>query len=158
MSRPPVAEHVVLFLCTGNYYRSRFAEELFNHLARRRSIRARAESRGLAIERGVHNVGAISPHALAGLRSRQVVPTAAHRTPSPVTAGDFERADRVIALHEPEHRPFMADRHPKWADRIDYWSIPDVGELHHDEALASIAEQVEALIGALDDRAAFDPP
>ena len=25
----------VLFLCTGNYYRSRFAEELFNHHAER---------------------------------------------------------------------------------------------------------------------------
>ena len=24
---------VVLFLCSGNYYRSRFAEHLFNHLA-----------------------------------------------------------------------------------------------------------------------------
>jgi protein-tyrosine phosphatase len=23
----------VLFLCTGNYYRSRYAEELFNHLS-----------------------------------------------------------------------------------------------------------------------------
>ena len=26
-------EKTVLFLCTGNYYRSRFAEELFNHEA-----------------------------------------------------------------------------------------------------------------------------
>jgi len=26
-------ERTVLFLCTGNYYRSRFADELFNHKA-----------------------------------------------------------------------------------------------------------------------------
>jgi hypothetical protein len=28
-----IAMKSVLFLCTGNYYRSRFAEELFNHRA-----------------------------------------------------------------------------------------------------------------------------
>ncbi|MGM4967020.1 hypothetical protein AB7714_26215 [Tardiphaga sp. 1201_B9_N1_1] len=31
----------VLFLCTGNYYRSRYAEELFNHLARRAGLTGR---------------------------------------------------------------------------------------------------------------------
>jgi protein-tyrosine phosphatase len=51
----------VLFLCTGNYYRSRFAEELFNHHAERCGIGWVAHSRGLALERGTHNIGYISP-------------------------------------------------------------------------------------------------
>ena len=34
----------VLFLCTGNYYRSRYAEELFNHLARGENLPWRASS------------------------------------------------------------------------------------------------------------------
>jgi protein-tyrosine-phosphatase len=34
----------VLFLCTGNYYRSRYAEELFNHLARAEGLGWRAFS------------------------------------------------------------------------------------------------------------------
>ena len=42
----------VLFLCTGNYYRSRFAEELFNHQAERADLDWIAQSRGLALERG----------------------------------------------------------------------------------------------------------
>ena len=46
----------VLFLCTGNYYRSRFAEILFNQLAPTRGLNWRADSRGLArlweLERG----------------------------------------------------------------------------------------------------------
>jgi protein-tyrosine phosphatase len=29
---------IMLFLCTGNYYRSRFAELLFNHLAKQRGL------------------------------------------------------------------------------------------------------------------------
>ena len=54
---------VVLFLCTGNYYRSRFAEVLFNHLARERGSCWRAESLGLDLAIGVNNVGPISPPA-----------------------------------------------------------------------------------------------
>jgi hypothetical protein len=54
----------VLFLCTGNYYRSRFAEELFNHHAEHAGLAWIAESRGLALERGVHNIGTISSFAL----------------------------------------------------------------------------------------------
>ena len=60
----------VLFLCTGNYYRSRFAEELFNHRAEHAGLDWIAQSRGLAIERGVNNVGPISPFALEGLKDR----------------------------------------------------------------------------------------
>jgi protein-tyrosine phosphatase len=40
----------ILFLCTGNYYRSRFAEELFNHHAERAGLYWVAQSRGLALE------------------------------------------------------------------------------------------------------------
>lgn len=47
----------VLFLCTGNYYRSRYAEILFNSVAGRMGLPWRASSRGLALERGVNNVG-----------------------------------------------------------------------------------------------------
>ena len=50
----------LLFVCTGNYYRSRFAEHLFNALAAQAGLPWRAESRGLAIEFGAHNVGPMS--------------------------------------------------------------------------------------------------
>ena len=41
----------VLFICTGNYYRSRFAEEWFNFLVRQeRALHWVADSRGLALE------------------------------------------------------------------------------------------------------------
>ena len=36
----------VLFLCTGNYYRSRFAESLFNSVAGKMGLPWRASSRG----------------------------------------------------------------------------------------------------------------
>ena len=66
----------VLFLCTGNYYRSRFAEELFNHQAERADLDWIAQSRGLALERGAYNVGPISPVRLACPQSRWRSPLA----------------------------------------------------------------------------------
>jgi len=41
----------VLFLCSGNYYRSRFAEIFFNWLAEEKSLSWRAESRAIRIKR-----------------------------------------------------------------------------------------------------------
>ena len=46
-------EKNVLFLCTGNYYCSRFAEILFDSVAGKMGLHWKASSRGLALERGV---------------------------------------------------------------------------------------------------------
>ena len=40
----------VLFLCTGNYYRSRFAEILFDSVAVKMGLPWKASSRGLACD------------------------------------------------------------------------------------------------------------
>jgi protein-tyrosine-phosphatase len=60
-------EKTVLFLCTGNYYRSRFAEILFNSVAGKMGLPWRASSRGLALDRGVHNVGPMAVVAVKAL-------------------------------------------------------------------------------------------
>jgi hypothetical protein len=62
----------VIFLCTGNYYRSRFAEEFFNHHAERAGLHWIARWRGLALERGMHNIGPISPFALHALKEMAI--------------------------------------------------------------------------------------
>ena len=63
-----MSERVVLFLCTGNYYRSRFAECLFNAVAAKPGLPWRARSRGLALERGAGNVGPMAATAVRILR------------------------------------------------------------------------------------------
>ncbi len=62
----------ILFLCTGNYYRSRFAEELFNHLAKQHGLDWTATSRALAIELGIYNHGPISNHTRVALIEREI--------------------------------------------------------------------------------------
>jgi protein-tyrosine phosphatase len=79
----------VLFLCTGNYYRSRFAEELFNHEAERAGLNWIAQSRGIALERGTHNVGPISPFALHALREMKITARAADRFPQQCAIDDL---------------------------------------------------------------------
>ena len=63
-------ENTVLFLCTGNYYRSRFAEVLFNSVAGKMGLTWKASSRGLALERGVNNVGPMEVSAVKALEAR----------------------------------------------------------------------------------------
>jgi protein-tyrosine phosphatase len=134
----------VLFLCTGNYYRSRFAEELFNHHAE--GLGWIAQSRGLALERGVHNIGPISPYALHALTEMAVTARGADRFPQDCTADDLAGADLVVAVKEAEHRPLMRERFPDWEHRLDYWNILDIEDALPADALKLLTGEVQTLL------------
>jgi protein-tyrosine phosphatase len=137
---------VVLFLCTANYYRSRFAEEIFNHYAHRDGLNWTAQSRALAIERGVNNVGPLSPFALKRLRECGLVARGANRLPQQCTIADLEAADRIVALKESEHRPLLVERFCGWERRTEYWQVDDVGVASPDVALSCIEREIEAML------------
>jgi len=147
----PTRVKAVLFLCTGNYYRSRFAEELFNHRATPARINWQAKSRALAIERGIDNIGPISSLVLWGLTTRGLSAKGANRPPEQCISLDLESADYVIALNELEHRPLMNKRFPNWESRILYWEIGDLELMQPSKALTLIDAQVGALVSALRD-------
>jgi protein-tyrosine phosphatase len=136
----------VLFLCTGNYYRSRFAEELFNHHAEQTSLDWTAQSRGLALERGAHNVGPISPFALQALKGMTISARGADRFPQRCTAGDLAGADLVVAVKEEEHRPLVRERFAGWEDRLDYWNIHDIEDAAPADALKVLAQEIHRLL------------
>jgi hypothetical protein len=54
----------LLFLCIANYYRSRFAEMLFNHLAVQCQLNWVADSRGIATVLGADNADVLSEHTM----------------------------------------------------------------------------------------------
>lgn len=139
----------VLFLCTGNYYRSRFAEILFNTLASREHLEARAISRGMATELGVDNIGPISTHTLEELKRREIEDHSTTRFPLQVQDQDFRNAQLVIALDEEEHRTMMQARYPVWADKIEYWNVADLWAIGPDKALPAIEKKVRHLIDRL---------
>ncbi|OQW72954.1 MAG: low molecular weight phosphatase family protein [Proteobacteria bacterium ST_bin11] len=138
----------VLFLCTGNYYRSRFAEYLFNHHAPGYALPWRAFSRGLAIELLQDDAGPISPHTLHGLALREI-PIEPIRAPIALTEQDLATARHIVALKQTEHKPLLHSRFPAWMERIEYWQVNDIEDAHPSEALPQIEAAVLALLRRL---------
>jgi protein-tyrosine phosphatase len=140
---------MLLFLCTGNYYRSRFAEILFNAEAERKGLAWRACSRGLALERGIDNVGPISAAVAERLAALDIATDGYLRMPMQVRRDDLERADHIVALKEDEHRPLLRVRHPAWEERVEYWHVHDLDFAPVEEALREIERRIPALVTRL---------
>ncbi len=148
-------EHKVLFICTGNFFRSAFAEQYFNHLAaqnlkldprdpRRKQGVWRAESRGLdptqlSPSQRAARMSSFALERLGKLRIPYAVDAAAGlpaHTPTPLAVADLERCERVVAMHDASHRPMLRRfvekrrgqaRDPATLlDRVVYWDIDDV--------------------------------
>jgi protein-tyrosine phosphatase len=136
----------ILFLCTGNYYRSRYAEALFNHEAARCGLDWCAFSRGLAVDLAPPG---LSPHTARRLIERGIPCNLTGPDPVQVGERDLLRAARVIALKGPEHRPLIKRLHPAWADRIEYWEINDLDVSTPKAAMDAIEAHVAALVAEL---------
>jgi protein-tyrosine phosphatase len=137
------AHRRVLFICTGNYYRSRFAEAIFNHHAEQRRIPWAAFSRGLA----VHLVeGYLSTFTTEALQTRKI--EFRHTGPGRIglSESDLQQANCRIAMDRSEHFQMMVKQFPTWADQIDYWDVSDIPFRSSTEALPEIELKVMQLL------------
>lgn len=166
----PAGKKRVLFICSGNFYRSRLAEILFNHEAVAAGLPWAAESRGLLQTRELKG---LSEHAqqylkVAGLEH---LGTDA-RNPLPLDVEDLTAFDLIVGLCRSEHRPMVEQKFVALAKalqqsgRLRYWSIYDVPGRPHailrllggghrrpcqppDSGTEHIALAVKALVGEL---------
>jgi protein-tyrosine phosphatase len=138
----------VLFICTGNYYRSRFAEAVFNHHAEALSLPFRAFSRGLAIHL-VPPQFVLSPHTHQHLEARKMDVRHTARERRQLSEEDLAEAQVIIALKDEEHRPMIRTMFPEWEDRVVYWDVGDQPEVTPDDGLAAIEREVVKLIEEL---------
>jgi len=135
---PNPTEKTVLFLCTGNYYRSRFAEVLFNSVVGKMGMPWRATSRALALERGVFNYGPMARSAVEALVAMGIRAEAdTSRFPAAAVEADFAAAAIVVALKQTEHLPLLQERFPTWAEKVEFWHVDD-----DPKALKAIEAQV----------------
>lgn len=138
----------VLFLCSANFYRSRFAEHLFNHLAPEAGLKWRAESRGLMVGQW-GDVGPISHYTIDALQSRGIAIDDGHRDPQALTHTDLANSELVVAVKEREHRPLMSEQFADWADRVEYWDVDDLDCARPEVALPYLEEKVRTLVARL---------
>jgi protein-tyrosine phosphatase len=138
----------VVFICTANYYRSRFSEYLFNALAKESNLQWRATSRGLKTWIVAANEGPLSEFTAYRLTAMGV-PFDGERFPIQLSEIDLEDADLVIAIKEAEHRAMMVEQFPAWANRIEYWHVDDLDCATPDEALPILQSCIEALVNRL---------
>jgi protein-tyrosine phosphatase len=138
----------IAFLCTANYYRSRFAEHFFNWLAPQHRLPWQADSRGLQVGQW-GNIGPISRDTVLRLKSYGIIVPEPHREPLPLTLDDLHAFDHVVAVKEAEHRPQMKLQFPAWCDRVEYWHVDDLDCATPEDALPLLEIQVRALVERL---------
>uniref|UniRef100_UPI0040483793 arsenate reductase/protein-tyrosine-phosphatase family protein n=1 Tax=Roseivirga sp. TaxID=1964215 RepID=UPI0040483793 len=129
----------VLFICTGNYYRSRFCEMYYNHISQSK----RADSKGLLADKGLTE-GPLSVHTIGFLKELNI-PFDLQRFPAQLEETHLLSTSIVIALCEREHRPLMEEQFPDWANKIIYWQVNDIDFTEPRLALPELKKMVEHL-------------
>jgi len=140
--KEPCSTQTLIFICTGNYYRSRIAEAVFNYHAIINSLDWRAQSRGF---RPKPEQMGLSPIALDFLVDQRVQPDLTAPGPRKLTERDLADSAMAIALYEAEHRPMMQSAFPEWEERVVYWQVPDIDVMPPEKALPILMEEVMAL-------------
>lgn len=143
---PEQVTKTVLFICTGNFYRSRFAEAVFNFHASQNLMPWKAISRGLAIHWAT---GLLSHHTAGALSVRRIPLHHTGRDRVQLSENDLNSADLRILMDRSEHFAMMQEQFPQWAERVEYWEVPDLPISQPEVALPAIEEKVLELLDRL---------
>ena len=146
------ATHRVLFLCTGNFYRSRLAEAVFNHEAERAGLDWRAESRGLRTDllSAEERAQKLSPYTVEKLRDLKIDAKYTAAEPRALAARDLSDAECIVALSEREHLPYLkAAWSPLNRWPLVYWHVDDIELARPADALPIVVREARHLVAEL---------
>ncbi len=135
----------VLFICTGNYYRSKFAEIYFNFRANKVSLDWYAFSRGFDIS-NKENTGPISNYSIDKLTDLGIIIPEQINMPKLLTEKDLLSAGKIIVLNEEEHAPFIKKYSPFWEHKTIFWNIHDLHEENSETSLHKLIIEIENII------------
>ncbi len=136
----------LLFVCTGNIYRSRHAEAVFNHHALLDQLPWKAISRGL---RAKDKEWGLSNESRDRLLDQRIPLELTADFPEQLTEQELAESSLVIAVYEKEHRPMFAKAFPRWENRVVYWHVPDIDEQPWESMLPFLEKRVRHLADML---------
>jgi protein-tyrosine phosphatase len=141
----------LLFLCTGNYYRSRFSEEYFNYYAEKHGLEWCADSKGIQRDfSGNGNIGPMSSHTIDKLAELQIPARGAERMPAHVYEPDFSDFDRIIAVSLDEHKSMLEALWPAHTlAKVEYFDVEDLHIEGSDTALPRLIRHLDKLINGM---------
>lgn len=108
-----------------------------------------ADSRGFEVSANLDSPVShpISHNAVEYLNSKGL--NACQRMPRQLEASDLLWSDLIIALNESEHRPLIESRYAAWANRVEYWNVPDFHESNWGRSLARLEANISELVNLL---------
>jgi len=109
----------ILFVCTGNSYRSPVAEALL------KKVRGNLEVESA----GTQPAGMIAPNARKFLE-RESALEKLKRTPEGLDQKNLEEYDLIVAMKQ-NHKNEILRRYPQMGDRIEVWNVDDPIYLPH---------------------------
>lgn len=113
------------FVCMGNYYRSRLAEELAMHYAEKYGLEVDVDSGGLSDVEHSLNPGPIAKATLRYLEEKNITPRRAHRLPKRVDVEGVFTADLIVFTDEDEQLHLFKQEFPHFTGRIVSWRARD---------------------------------
>lgn len=134
------------FVCMGNYYRSRLAEELAYFYAAKYGVDIISDSGGLSKIPNPDHLGSMASATLRYLAAKNIIPKGIERMPKGVSIEDINDADIVVCTDAAEQGALFKQRFPDFKGQLIGWNARD----HmYDELLQTpvmIDKKVEELI------------
>lgn len=136
--------HKVLFVCTANIFRSRFSEEVYNHLAIKKDLPTNAFSAGLKV--GAYLTRTIYKPALDKLKLFKIKPLRSDDLSIHINEIELTDYKKIICLDKNEHKPMVEQNRNLKNIKIEYWNIIDEPMLSSNISLPRCFTKVEELI------------
>ena len=134
----------ILFVCTANIFRSRFSEEVYNHLARNLNLPRRAYSAGLMV--GHYKTRTIYSPALKQLKLLNIIPKRKDELSIHINDLDLNQFVKVICMDKDEHQPMVRKNKNLINLDIEYWDIVDEPLVSRNISLPQCYSRVEKLV------------
>ena len=138
----------VLFVCTANIHRSRFAEEVFNYLAKKGDSAHQAFSAGLRV--GDYSFRTIYYPALDILKKFNITPLRPSIHSIHIDDVELSEYGRIICMDEGEHEPMVTANVNLDDGLFEYWNIIDEPKVKSEISLPKCFQKVEDLLRDMD--------